>query len=296
VIDVPAAPRNQLTAYAVGRVPLAWRAAAWLATLAAGVALAAVLAHWGWRAFGPAPVALPPPETPERWTPSIVAAPLFGRAVAVAPARVAGKSTATTTLQGETRLLGVFAERDGGGYALFRLPDRGPLLVRVGAEIAKDVTLEAVHPQGVRIRDRGEVRDLMLRAAPATVGSATVADRSGHAPRAACAAPAGYQGPVYRLNAELLTGIASQPERWKALLAPADGGLAVTDESGFATMLGMKAGDRMTQANGIALTGVDDVLVAMVKPLLASQPVRVAGTRNGKAAEWLFLNAGACPG
>jgi hypothetical protein len=297
VIDVPAAPRNSLTASPAGRVPLAWRAASWLATLAAGVALAAVLAHWGWRAFGPASVPLPPSVTPERWTPSIVATPLFGRAVAVAPAGVAGKSTATTTLQGETRLLGVFAERDGGGYALFRLPDRGPLLVRAGQEIANDVKLEAVHPDGVRIRDRGEVRDLMLRRPPATVGSATGANRSGQAaPSAACAAPAGYQGPVYRLNAELLTGIASQPESWKALLVPAGGGLAVTDESGFAAMLGMKAGDRMAQANGIALTGVDDVLVAMVKPLLASQPVRVSGTRNGKAAEWLFLNAGACPG
>ena len=52
----------------------------------------------------------------------------------------------------------------------------------------------------------------------------------------------------------------------------------------------------MTQANGIALAGIDDVLVAVVKPLLASQPVRVAGTRDGKPAEWLFVNAGACPG
>jgi len=77
---------------------------------------------------------------------------------------------------------------------------------------------------------------------------------------------------------------------------PVPGGLAVRDGSGFAAMLGMKAGDRMAQANGIALAGVDDVLVAFVKPLVASQPVRVAGTRDGKPAQWLFLNAGACPG
>ena len=74
------------------------------------------------------------------------------------------------------------------------------------------------------------------------------------------------------------------------------GGLAVRDGSGFATMLGMKTGDRMTQANGIALTGIDDVQVAFVRPLIASQPVRVAGIRDGKPSEWLFLNAGACPG
>jgi hypothetical protein len=58
----------------------------------------------------------------------------------------------------------------------------------------------------------------------------------------------------------------------------------------------MKTGDRMMQANGIALSGVDDVLVAFVNPLIASQPVRVTGIRSGKPADWLFVNAGACPG
>ena len=77
---------------------------------------------------------------------------------------------------------------------------------------------------------------------------------------------------------------------------PVAGGLAVRDGSGFAAMLGMKAGDRVAQANGIALAGVDDMLVAFVNPLVASQPVHVAGTRDGKPADWLFLNAGACPG
>ena len=61
-------------------------------------------------------------------------------------------------------------------------------------------------------------------------------------------------------------------------------------------MLGLKPGDRVAQANGIALAGIDDILVAFVKPLIASQPVHVAGIRDGKPAAWLFLNAGACPG
>jgi hypothetical protein len=98
------------------------------------------------------------------------------------------------------------------------------------------------------------------------------------------------------VNAELLTGIASQPDSWKALLVAGSGGLAIRDDSGFSAMLGMRGGDRMTQANGIALTNVDDVLLALVKPLIASQPVRVAGTREGKPAEWLFVNAATCPG
>jgi hypothetical protein len=193
----------------------------------------------------------------------------------------------------------VFAERDGGGYALFRLPDRGPVLVAAGREVATDVTLLAVHPEGVRVQDRGIEREIRLRAAaqPATpvVAPATSAGMAGDAVRVACRAPAGFKGPVYRLNAELLTGIASQPESWTAVLAPVAGGLTVRDQSGFASMLGMKAGDRMAQANGIALAGVDDVLVAFVKPLIANQAVHVVGVREGKPAEWLFVNAGACP-
>jgi hypothetical protein len=63
-----------------------------------------------------------------------------------------------------------------------------------------------------------------------------------------------------------------------------------------ASMLGMKPGDSLAQANGFALRGIDDILVAFVKPLIASQQVLVAGVRDGKPAAWLFVNAGACPG
>jgi len=272
---------------AVGRMPWPWRAASAAATAVAAVALALVAAHWGWQWFGPASSPLPPPQAPDRWTSAIVATPLFGRA----------ESTPTVAkaapLQGDTRLLGVFAEQGGQGYALFRLPDRGPLLVRTGQEIARDVTLETVKNDGVRIRDHGEIREIALRnQPPANAGGA---DRTRtNVAHAACAAPAGYKGAVYKLNAELLTGIASQPDSWKALLVVENGGLAIRDNSGFSTMLGMRAGDHMTQANGIALGSVDDLLVAFVKPLLANQQVRVAGTRDGKPAEWLFVNAGAC--
>jgi len=270
-----------------------WRVAAGLATLAAGVVLALVLAHWGWRLFGPSSPPLAPVDTPERWAPAIASAPIFGRAGAPA---AAGKSVA---LAGDARLLGVFAEREGAGYALFRLPDRGPVLVRSGQDVAPGVRLEAVYRDGVRLRDHGEVREVALRIAASAGATAPPADRArtvAAAPRAACAAPAGYQGPVYRVNAELLTGIASQPDSWKALLVAGSDGLAIRDDSGFSAMLGMRGGDRMTQANGIALTNVDDVLLALVKPLIANQPVRVAGTREGKPAEWFFVNAATCPG
>ena len=89
--------------------------------------------------------------------------------------------------------------------------------------------------------------------------------------------------------------MAAQPESWAALLAPARGALVVRDESGFAAMLGMKAGDRVVQANGIALAATDDVLVGGGEAA-GREP---AGARfrhaRGQPREWLFLNAGACP-
>lgn len=283
------------------RVSLRWRAAAWLATAAAVGALTLVGVHWGWRWFGPAPTTAPAPAMPTRFAPLIVATPLFGRAnapAATAPDTASVRPAAQ--LQGDSRLLGVLAQRNGGGYALFRLGDRGPVLVAAGNRITEDVTLVSVQVDGVRVRDRGVERELLLRAgasqgaaatyaAPARIAAASGAVRTG------CGAPAGFKGSVYRLNAELLTGIASQPDSWTALLAPVAGGLAIRDQSGFASMLGMKPGDRIAQANGIALSGVDDVLVAFVKPLVANQAVHVVGLREGKRAEWLFLNAGACP-
>jgi len=267
-----------------------WRGAAWAATSAGVVALAYVIAHWGWHWFLPhAPIAITS-EAPERWAPAILASPMFGRpAPATAPAAA---SSEPATLQGDTRLLGVFAGKDGAGHALFRIAARGPVLVRAGEEIASDVTLVEVRPDGVRIRDHGEMRTLGLRIT--TVPPKAAAGRG--VPSLACAAPPGFSGPVYRLNAELLTGIAARPDGWRALLVPVADGLAVREGSALASMLGLKPGDRVAQANGIALAGIDDILVAFVKPLIASQPVHVAGIRDGKPAAWLFLNAGACPG
>jgi Type II secretion system protein C len=271
----------------VSRPAWPWRIVGWIATFAAVLALGYVIAYWGWRWLGPTAVPAAIPALPERLAQVIVAVPLFGRAEAPAPA-----SAAPAANQGDSRLLGVFAGDNGKGQALFRLPDRGPVLVGSGEDIANEVTLLEVRPDGVRIRDHGETRDLRLRTGATTAQAPPGARASG----AACAAPAGYTGPVYRINAELLTGIAARPDGWKMLLGPVPGGLALKDGSPAASMLGMKAGDRLVQANGIALKGVEDLLVAFVKPLVASQPVYVAGLRDGKPASWFFVNAGACPG
>jgi hypothetical protein len=280
--------------------PWRWRIAQAVVLLAAGAMLAFVIAYWGWRWFGPVspvPASAPPAGLAAE---TIIAAAPFGRAAARNPSASAGASSATAAFPAETRLLGVFAGANGDGYALLRFPDRGAVLVKSGQEIAAGVRLEAVRPDGIRIRDRGEARDILLRQdsrppiAPAPTALRPTAGIA--APqRTACAPPPGFSGPVYRLNAELLAGMAAQPQSWTALLAPANGNLVVRDETGLAAMLGMKVGDRIVQADGIALVAIDDVLTAVVKPLAASRPVRLSGTREGKPREWLFLNAGACP-
>jgi hypothetical protein len=98
-----------------------------------------------------------------------------------------------------------------------------------------------------------------------------------------------------RLNAELLGGMSGTPDAWKALLEAGSGALVVRDQSGFAGMLGLKNGDRIERANGIPLAIPADIAATVLQPLTKSQAVWVAGTRDGKPQQWLYLNAGACP-
>jgi hypothetical protein len=285
-----------------GQVAWPWRLGGVVAALAAAALLSLVVAYWVWHWFGPHS----PDPVPGEWTDAkvaaIVAAAPFGRARAAPASQLPGNAAAQAapSTAGELRVLGVFAGTGGEGYALLRLPERGALLVKSGEQISGGTKLEAVYPNAIRIRTRGEIRDIELRQPLAPAGSPMAAGvraaAAGARPgRPGCVPPAGFSGPVYRLNAELLTGMGARPESWTAILAPVPGALAVRDETGLAAMLGMKAGDRVAQANGIALASIDDVLAVVVKPLVASQQVRLAGTRDGQPREWLFLNAGACP-
>jgi hypothetical protein len=199
----------------------------------------------------------------------------------------------TTPLRGDAHLLGTISGRDGRGYALFRLPDRGPVLVAVGQELAPGVKVEAISDAGARLSDRGEIRDVPLRPATA-VAMKTDATRP-TSRTSACVPPNAAGIPIYRLNAELLTGIAAKPESWSGAFAGGADGLSVRDGNAFAAMLGMRAGDRVTQANGLALHGPEDVLIAVIRPLVANQSVRVSGVRDGKPVEWIFVNASTCP-
>jgi hypothetical protein len=294
VDDVPAAA---VTAAPAPAVAWPWRLAALAATLAAALLFAAAFATIAWRLFAPAPSPAPVPEDAARPSAVLAEYPPFGRAGPAAAATPARANAATGS--GDARLLGVFAGRDGEGYALFRLPDRGPILARAGQNVAPGLDLVAVRPDGVRVRDRGDEHDIVLRAATLAAGSVRAAPTAAvnAAParsRSACAVPPGYRGPVYQVNAELLGGLAARPDSWRAMVASERDSLVVRDDSGVAAMLGLKTGDRLLTASGIALAAPDDLLAAVVRPLQASQPVRVAGTRDGKALEWLLVNAAAC--
>ena len=144
-------------------------------------------------------------------------------------------------------------------------------------------TLVAVRPDGMTIRDAGGERTVALRATGRCTSRPSHASAQ-RAASAACALPPGFKGPVVKLNAELVQGLIAQPERCVRSPTRQDGALVIRDEAGFAAMLGMKKGDRVAQANGIALRAPDDVIVAVLRPLAASQPVRLTGSRRYRAA------------
>ena len=77
------------------------------------------------------------------------------------------------------------------------------------------------------------------------------------------------------------------------MVEPGSGALVVRDQSGFAGILGFKNGDRVESANGVALAVPADIPAMVLQPLTRSQPVWLAGTRDGKPQHWLYLNAGA---
>jgi hypothetical protein len=282
---------------AVGvRRALSWRVAIAASSIAAFLAFAWVAAHWVWRWVAPAPANLvsPVPADPAA---TILASGLWASA-SDAP------SGAAVPASGEARLVGVLAERDGKGLAVFRTRD-GARVAAAGEEIVPGMRLVSIDTWSVTVADAAGERTLELRREPAAVGPVAAPVRPGAAPRTvttmqraappACAVPAGFSGAVLKLHAELLDGLIAQPESWRAMFTADRGSLVVREDGGFATMLGLVRGDRVTQANGIALQQPDDVVGAVLRPLAANQPVRIAGSRNGQPREVLAVNASACP-
>jgi len=270
-----------------------------LAALATGAALALVIAFWGWQVLGPSAVRVAP-AAPANPAATIIAANLFGRDSAQPAPQAA---LADAVFSGDTKLLGIIAEPGDRGYALFR-SQAGAKLVAQGGEIASGVTLVSVQRDGVTIRDGAGERRYLLRASTPSAARGAVAsttNASARQPAASarasgtCAPPAGFRGTVVRLNAELLAGVGADTVQWPTLLSPSGGGLVVQTDNGFGAMLGLKTGDRLTQANGIALSAPDDVATAIIKPLVANQGVRLIGARDGATQELWLANA-ACAG
>jgi hypothetical protein len=258
------------------------------ANLAALAVLAAVLAHWGWRWLGPAPYVAAPPPMPDAAA-TFAVSPPFGAPGAATPVPSVAPAPAA-----DGRLMGVFAERDGGGHALFRMPDGSARLVAAGAALSQEATLVAVYPDRVTVRDARGERAIALRAASDAQRGTSGKPAPQRIANAACGVPASYKGPVVRINAELVQGLMAQPESLRRIADARDGALVVREASGFAALLGMKEGDRVTQANGIALRAPEDVIVAVLRPLAASQTVRVVGSRGAEPREVYIVNAGAC--
>jgi len=262
-----------------------------LLTLVSATAFAIAAGYWVTQAAAPAPVHIPA-SAPADPVAAILASGLM-RAPGAAPPPVPIKDEPSLAA-GDTRLVGVFAGRDGHGYALFRLAS-GPKLVGHGQEIAPGATLVSVRPDGITIRDAGGERRVALRGEPPPKATPATATAAKSARNAACVPPAGFKGSILRLNAELFQGIIVKPESWSAMVVADQGAIAVRDDSGFVAMLAMKKGDRLLQANGVPLSAPEDVIGAVLRPLASQQPVRVTGTRDGQPREWLLLNAGSCP-
>lgn len=273
------------------------RAASAVATLFAGALLAAVIAWWVWQLFGPKPMQIAS-RAPADPVATLLASGIFGGNT--------GGDTATDASPaapaGDAQLLGIVAGDDGRGYALFRVGSTTKL-VGVGDAITGSATLVSLTPQSVTVREDGRERSVPLwpRRRPAVQGNSSAmrnaqqVTSAAAAPALACAPPPGFTGSVIRLNAELLGGLAGQPAAWSTLLAGSPDGLVVRANGGYAAMLGLTAGDRIEQANGIALHSPDDVASAVLRPLSENQGVRLRGEHDGKERE-LWIASANCAG
>ena len=195
-----------------------------------------------------------------------------------------------------------FAQRDGRGYALFR-SSRGPLLASAGQDIGAGVRLEAVRPDGVTLIDGGARRDMPLRAANATCafGAATGqgrARRRRDQPQVLGVRCARGLRRAHRASERRAPDRDDDDHRCMEGAARAGGGRAGRARSKRLRRQCWDSGTAIasSSANGIALAVPADIPAMVLQPLTRSQPVWLAGTRDGKPQQWLYLNAGACPG
>ena len=176
-----------------------------------------------------------------------------------------------------------FAEPDGRGYALFRLPS-GPRLVAAGQRSRRARRWSQCDPTASRFATPAASAASRCAATPRRRPPRRRSP-STRAPRAILRARRPrLQG---RRAATQRRAVAGHHRAARELARAAS--IAERARSSCATKrlrrdAGMKKGDRIAQANGIALTAPDDVVVAVLRPLAAKQTVRVTGSRDGAAA------------
>ena len=191
------------------------------------------------------------------------------------------------------------------GYALFRLPS-GAEARRAGREIASGATLVSVQPDAVTIRDGAGERRFVLRSHD-SAGAASQRAAGARRPRVP---QRRLRVPVpppraRRLPDSVARSCDSIPNCWAGSARtpcngvrcsrPTPGGLVVREDNGFGAMLGLKAGDRIAQANGIALSVPEDVTRGDRAPAR-----RQSGRSADRVARWhdagVWLANVACAG
>lgn len=240
-----------------------------------------IAAYWIWRWFAPAlvlsAISLPSSEL------SIPPGSLFGAVNRSSPSTTAATSTAAS----DYRLLGVFSESGGQGYALFQLAERKSKLVKQGQEIKSGVILRKVESDAIQVEEKSDLRRIALRENSKSLLTARPTSQI-------CPLAAGELQQAYLLRSELLEGLTGNKEIWAALLQPAADALIVKDEGSVGKLLGLQAADRLERSNGVQLANLEDVSRYIIQPLQQHQVVRISGTRQTKKREWIFLDAALC--
>ena len=240
-----------------------------------------ITAYWIWRWLAPAPV-LPAISLPDSRL-SIPPGSLFGSVNRPSLSMTATTSTAAS----DYRLLGVFSESEGQGYALFQLAERKSKLVKQGQEIKSGVILRKVEPDAIQVEEQGDMRRIALRENSKSLLTARPTSRT-------CPLTAGELQQAYLLRSELLEGLTGNKEIWAALLQPAADALIVKDEGSVGKLLGLQAADRLERSNGVQLANLEDVSRYIIQPLLRNEVVIITGSRQGKIQEWTLVNAALC--
>lgn len=243
-----------------------------------------VAAYWIWEGLRPAAVA-EPPVVPADALPVLNELAPFGRSVPAAPAA----SAAPAAGSGDLLLLGVAAEADGDGWALLQKSDKSVRLLRAGAEIAPGLRLGKVFPQGVEVVKDGVGRKLELRRAGLAANPAAPAG-----PVASCPASAEERRRAFFVHPELLTGFAKGLEAARKLFRQEGGAWVVVELDPALAALGFAVGDRIEKGNGVPLLTEDSLRSAIFGPVMQSRLLRLSGTRQGKAKEWIYVNAALC--